>query len=88
MQITKNPRRSGGFSPAREFSQTLPRFSPGYEGTDNMFIFFYKIIIFRLTIEKDDIQSAYAYFNFFPEPVNSHNLMTEPTILLTHFRAS
>ena len=29
-----------------------PRFSPGYEGTDNMFYFFYKIIIFRLNKEK------------------------------------
>ena len=47
-QISENPRRSREFSPAREFSQTLPRFSPGYEGTDNMFYFFYKIIIFYL----------------------------------------
>ena len=39
--------------PAGEFSQTLPRFSPGYEGTDNMFYFFYKIIIFRFNEEKD-----------------------------------
>ena len=32
-----NPRHSRGFSPARESSQTLPRFSTGYGGTDNMF---------------------------------------------------
>ena len=29
------------------------------EGTDNMFYFFYKIIIFSLNTEKDDIQSAH-----------------------------
>ena len=45
----------------REFSETLPRFSPGYEGTENMFYFFYKI--------KDDIWRAY-------ETVNSYNLET------------
>ena len=45
-----------------EFSQTLPKFSPGYEGTENMFYFFYKIIIFRLTKEKDDIR--YVNFDF------------------------
>ena len=28
------------FSTAREFSQTLLRFSPGYEGTENMLCFF------------------------------------------------
>ena len=54
----------------------LPRFSPGCEGTENMFYFFYKIIIFRLNKEKDDIRSAYVYFNFFHETVNSHNLET------------
>ena len=38
------------------FSQTLPRFSPGYEGTENIIYLFYKIIIFRLNKEKGDIQ--------------------------------
>ena len=84
-QISENPRCSQGFSPAREFLQTLPRFSTGYGGTDNMFYFFYKIIIFRLNKEKDDIRSAYVYLNFFHETVTSHNLETEPTILLTSF---
>ena len=51
-------RYSQGFSPAREFSQTLPRFSQGNGGMKNMFYFFYKIIIFRLKKEKDDIQNA------------------------------
>ena len=38
---------------AREFSQTLPRFSPGYEGTDNYSYFFYKnIILFDLSKRK------------------------------------
>ena len=49
-------------SPAREFSQTLPKFSIGYGGTDNIFYFFYKIIIFSLNKEKDDIRSAYRKF--------------------------
>ena len=39
-----------------------PRFSPGYGGTDNMFYFFYKIIIFIVNKEKDDIRSAYSKF--------------------------
>ena len=53
-----------------------PRSSPGSEGTENMFPFFYKIIIFRLSKEKDNIRSAYVYFNFFHETVNFHNLKT------------
>ena len=53
-----------------------PRFPPGYEGTENMFYFFYKINIFRLNKEKDDIRSTYIYFNFFHETVTSHNLET------------
>ena len=69
-------------------TQTLLRFSPGYEGTDNMFYFFYKIIVFGFSKEKDDIRNAYVYFNFFHETVTSHNLETELTILLTPFRAS
>ena len=40
-----------------EFSQTLPKFLPGYEGQENMF---YKIIIFRLKKEKDDILTAFV----------------------------
>ena len=78
---SENPRRSRGFSPARELPQTLLRFSPGYEGTENMFYFFYRIIIFRLNKEKDDIRSAHVFFNFFHETVNSHNL-GQPIILL------
>ena len=49
-------------SPAREFSQTLLR-STGYGGTDNMCYFFYKIIIFIVNKEKDDIQSVYCKFS-------------------------
>ena len=56
-----------------------PRFSPGYEGK-----IIIKIIL-PLDKEKDDIRSAYAYFKFFHESVNSHNLETEPIILLTSF---
>ena len=48
-QINENPR----FLPPREFSQGLPRFSPGYKGTENMFYFFSKIIIFRPKKAKD-----------------------------------
>ena len=40
----------------------LPRFSPGYEGMENMFYFFYIIIIFSVNKEKDDIQSAHCKF--------------------------
>ena len=43
----------------------LSRFSPGYEGTEIMFYFFYKIIIFHLNKKKDGIRSTYVYFNFF-----------------------
>ena len=86
-QISENPRRSWGFLPAREFSQTFPRFSPGYEGTDIMFYFFYKII-FCFNKEKDFIRSAFVYLNFFHETVTSHNLKTEATILPTSFRSS
>ena len=62
MQISENSRRSRGFSPAREFTQTLPRFSTAYGGTDNMFYFFYEIMIFSLNKEKDEIRSAYCKF--------------------------
>ena len=54
----------------------LKNFLPGYEGTDNMFYFFYKIITFRQR-RKNDIPSACLYnFNFFRESVNSYNLET------------
>ena len=44
---------------------------------ENMFYFFYKIIIFHfLNKEIDDIQSVKVYFNFFHEPVTCHNLET------------
>ena len=49
---------SRGFLPGRETSQTLQRFSPGNEGMADMFYFLYKIIIFRLKKEKDDLRSA------------------------------
>ena len=38
-----------------------------------MFYFFYKTIFCR-NKEKDDIRSAYVYFNFIHKAVNSHNL--------------
>ena len=47
-QISENPRHSWGFLPAWEFPQALQRFSAGYGGMENMFYFFYKIIIFSL----------------------------------------
>ena len=65
-----NTQLSGEFSRAREFSQTLQTFSPGYESTESMFYFFYKIIF------RHDIQSAYVQFYFFHETVNFHNLET------------
>ena len=71
----------------REFSQTLPRFSPGYEGKENMFFFFYKIIdLFSfLTKRKTIYEALMLHFNFFRETVNSHNLETAVTLLLTPF---
>ena len=61
--VWENSRRSRGFPPAREFSQTLPRFSPGYEGTENMFYFVNKMNIFRRNKGKDDIGSAFLSRN-------------------------
>ena len=63
-QISENPRRCQGFSPAREFSQTLLRFSTGYGGTEAMFYFFYKIIIFIVNKEKGYIRSSYCKFSY------------------------
>ena len=53
-QISENPRRSQGFLPAREFSQTLrsPRFLPGYEGTENVFYFLRKKKLFKMSRNK------------------------------------
>ena len=59
-----------------ELSQTLPRFSPGYDGRENMFYFFYKIITFWLYKKKDDILNVFVQFCFFYESVNSYNLET------------
>ena len=64
-------------SPAREFSQTLPRFSTGYGGTVNMFYFFYKIIIF---IKGKTIYKA--------RTVNSRNSEKVKQHCSRHFRAS
>ena len=75
-QIDKNLRCNWGFSRACEFSQTLPRFSPGYEGTENMIYFFYNIFIFWLYKKKDDMQSLFVWFYFFHETANSYNLGT------------
>ena len=83
-QISENPRRSRGFLPAREFSQTLPRFSPGCEGTDTMFYFFYKIIIFRFSKEKDYIRRAYVYLNFFHEILGDRGNDSTHVIFLLH----
>ena len=51
------------------------------------FTIWYKII-FRLNKEKDNIRSAYVYFNFFHETVNSHNSETVKPYCSRHFRAS
>ena len=85
-----------GFPPSREFSQTLPRLSLGYEGKQNIIYIFYKIIIFRLNKEKVliyyvfsfDTRRAYVYFNFFHEKVISHNFeranLTAHTFFVLH----
>ena len=63
-----------------------PRFSPGYGGTENMFYFFYKIIIFRLNKEKDDIQSAYCKFSQLGDRVNhiAHVICVLNSAMKTH----
>ena len=67
-------------------SRILKNFaSSGYEGKENMFYFFYKIVIFRLKKEKDDKRSAYVYFDLFHETINSHILEKKPTILVKSF---
>ena len=58
-QFGENSRRRREFSPAQEFSETLPRLSTGYGGTDNMFYFFYKIISFL--IKSKTIYEAQIY---------------------------
>ena len=47
-----------------------------------MFYLFYKIFIFSVYKEKDDIRSAKVFFNFFHESVNSHYL--EPANHIAH----
>ena len=44
-----------------------------YEGTENMFYFFYKIILFRLN-KKEDVRSAYVHFHFFHETEDTQNM--------------
>ena len=56
-QISENPRGSRGFSSAREFSPSYAKYPPSYEGTEKMFYFFYKIIIFQIDIKKDEHES-------------------------------
>ena len=41
----------------------MPRLLTGYGGTDNMFSFFHKIIIFIVNKEKDYIRSSYCKFS-------------------------
>ena len=50
-------------------SQTLPGFSTGYGGTESIFYFFYKIIIFIVDKEKNDILYEALI-------INSHNSET------------
>ena len=71
--------RSWGFSDAREFLQTLLRFSPGYEGTVNMFYLFYKFIVYTTICEL----SMYTFISFMKQEI----LITlrQPTILLRSF---
>ena len=54
------------------------KFSPDQDmkAREKIFCFFYKITSFQLNKKRDDIWSAYVYFNFFHETVNSHNLGT------------
>ena len=58
--------RSRGFSPAREFSQTLSRFLLGYEGTGYIFYFFEKSILFSNLTKRKTIYKArlYSFISF------------------------
>ena len=49
------------------------------------FISFLKLLFSVLTKRKTTYEARMVYFNFFHETVNSHNLETEATILLTSF---
>ena len=51
-QISENPRRSRGFSPAREFSQALLRFSTDKKEQKTCFISLIKLIFSLLTKRK------------------------------------
>ena len=55
-------------------SQTLLRFSPGYEGTKTRFISFIKLLAFNLTKRKTIYEARVYSFISFTETVNSHNL--------------
>ena len=55
-------------------SQTLLRFSPGYEGTKTRFISFIKLLAFNLTKRKTIYEVRMNSFISFTETVNSHNL--------------
>ena len=69
------PRRTFGFWKNSRADQWKPETQSSHLH-ENKFYFFYKIIIFHFNKEKDDIQSAYVYFSFFHEAVNSVNLET------------
>ena len=78
-QISKNSRRSRGFSFAQKFSQTFPRFSAGYGGTDNIFYFFYKII-FRQTIYEASMYTLIYFMKLY-----ILTTLRQPTVLFTSF---
>ena len=60
-----------------ENSEKLCRgFHQAMKARRTCFISFMKLLFSILNKEKYDIRSAYVYFNFFLETVNSHNLET------------
>ena len=81
-QISENPRWAGIFYLLENSHKLcMPKFSPGYEGTENMFWFFYQIIIFRLNKKKDDIQRGYVKSCLIHETVN-FSTWRQPTIII------
>ena len=57
-----------------ENSQTLPRFSSAYEGTENCFISFMKLVFFFLTKRKTIYEARTYTLISSHKTVNSHNL--------------
>ena len=75
-------------APAREFPQTLPRFSPGYEGTDNMFYFFFTKLLFSDLTKRKTMYEARMYTLISFMKLKNLKLGDNQLYCLRHFRTS